>query len=366
MTDTQPSRRTRLVAASLLWTPWLVSTLPLFVLLYEFRCGELGECGAEWSYYARFYSHFFLYPITFGLISTFFLRHPWARVVHHVCSIKPGLMGFIVISVVAVVSFISYQEFSRATPAPWDIAPEFMKNRDEGKRVLELIGKRCDPVSEPHALTNLDNEDKREFQDHLNGLWDGRGEHRSYTSHFYRTGFIGMTFLFAFLGATVAITAIWNLKNKEDSENRRATSLVMFALVFASFWVVMRFTFIMEKMTIYSEDPLRTHNWAIFLVFFSFYVWIFITSWHRSGIYDKVLNLLPIIASIPISIILAMDGSHFVERTLLILVDVFGTGSSPETYITVILFLLVIFFPGFLRSLNGDGRPDDPARPGAT
>lgn len=366
MTDTRPSRRTRLVARSLLWIPWAVSALPLFVLIYEFRCGELGECGVEWSYYARFYSHFFLYPITFGLISAFFLRHPWARVVHHICSIKPELRGFIVISVVAVVFFISYQEFSRATPAPWDIAPKFMENRDEGKKVLELFGKRCDSVSAPHALTDLDDEDKSEFQENLNSLWDGHGEHRSYTSHFYRAGFIGMTFLFAFLGATVAITAIWNLKNKEDSENKRATSLVMFALIFASFWVVMRFTFIMEKMTIYLEDPLRVYNWMIFLLFFSFYVWLFITSWPRSGVYDKVLNLLPIIASIPISVMVAMDGSHFVERTSLILVDVFGTGSSPETYITVILFLLVIFFPGFLRTLGGDERSDDPKQPGTT
>ena len=366
MTDTRPSRRTRLVAASLLWGFWALSALPLFVLLYEFRCGELGECGAEWSYYARFYSHFFLYPITFGLISAFFLRHPWARVVHHVCSIKPGLRGFIFISIVAVVFFICYQEFSRATPAPWDIAPEYMKNRDEGKMVLELIGKRCDPASERHVLTNMDDEDKHEFQEHLNRLWDERSEHGSYTSHFYRAGFIGMTFLFAFLGATVAITAIWNLKNKEDSENKRATSLVMFALIFASFWVVMRFTFIMEKMTIYSEDPLKMYNWVIFVVFLFFYIWLFVTSWSMSGIYDKVLNLLPIIATIHISVRAVMDGSYFVERTLLILVDVFGTGSSPETYITVILFLLVIFFPGFLRSLDRDGRPDDPGRPGAT
>ena len=53
MTDTQPSGKTRFVAASLLWTFWAVSAFPLFVLYFEFQCRQLGECGTEWWYYAR-------------------------------------------------------------------------------------------------------------------------------------------------------------------------------------------------------------------------------------------------------------------------------------------------------------------------
>ena len=87
MTDTQPSRKTRFVAASLLWGVWAVSVVPLFALFFEFQCRQLGECGAEWWYYARLYSHFFVYPVTFGLISTALLHRPWLRSAHHLCSL---------------------------------------------------------------------------------------------------------------------------------------------------------------------------------------------------------------------------------------------------------------------------------------
>ena len=91
MIDTQPSSRTRFLAGSLLWGLWLVSALPFFSLFIEFRGRQLGDCGAEWWYYARFYSHFFLYPITFGLISTALLHRPWIRSVHHLCCLPKRL-----------------------------------------------------------------------------------------------------------------------------------------------------------------------------------------------------------------------------------------------------------------------------------
>ena len=242
-----------------------------------------------------------------------------------------------------------------------------MKDRDEGKRVLALVGKRCEMVSESHALPSLDKEDKREYQEQLNRLWNDGNEHQSRTLYFYRAGFVSMTILFSFLGATVAITVIRNMKNREDSENRRMMPLVMFALISASFWVVMRFTFIMEKMTIYSEDPLLKFNWLIFLVFAFFYVPLAVTIWPRSGIYDRFLSIVPGIAGILITGMAAMeseDGSRFMEWIPGILVGVFGTGSSLGTYLATFLLLLAIFFPYILRLLEEDPKADDPDRLG--
>ena len=63
MIEAQPSGRTRIVAASLLWTFWVVIIFPVVALFFEFGLGQLGACGDEWKYHATFYSHFFIYPL---------------------------------------------------------------------------------------------------------------------------------------------------------------------------------------------------------------------------------------------------------------------------------------------------------------
>ena len=92
MIETQPTGRTRIVAALSLWGCWLVSISPVVALFFEFGQGQLEACGAEWWYHAKFYSHFFIYPVTFGLVSTVFLHRPWIRVVHYLHSLRePGM-----------------------------------------------------------------------------------------------------------------------------------------------------------------------------------------------------------------------------------------------------------------------------------
>ena len=172
MTDTQPSRKTRFVAASLLWGSWAMSVVPLFALYVEFQCRQLGGCGAEWWYYARLYSHFFLYPVTFGFISTALLHRPWLRSVHHLRSLPEdtrivkvlGLVamrvgvakiGVITLSALVVVVFSSWVEFTRSTPALWSFSPDVpSQTGDAGEaegpnqwlaRARTLIETRCPP-----------------------------------------------------------------------------------------------------------------------------------------------------------------------------------------------------------------------------
>ena len=418
-----------------------MSALPLFALFIEFQCRQLGDCGAEWWYYAKLYSHFFLYPATFGLISTLLLHRPWIRSVHHLCSLpertKYRIAGFVVIPMLVVVVFASLVEFSKdhsnssasrkceellenrkptpfsgATPAPWSIAPAIMDDRVEGRCVLDLLKQRCErtldssnrlsgssnppkectlrlllpgfrssitglceeaSVSSPGSLSDGE---KCRFQEYLSRLGnDGDGRHRSYTEVSYKVGFVGMTSLFAILFATVVITMIWNSKKedskKERSENRRMLFLVTLALFFATFWMLMRIAFLTEKLSIYPEDPLLMFNWLIFLAFVALYVQLAITRWPRSEPYERLLSIALSVAGIAGGFAGVFQvGSRAAEWIPDALVNIFGTGSSLETYVAVLLFLFVVHFPYIfrflLRLLEDAPKPDDPKQSGTT
>lgn len=444
MTDTQPSRKTRFVAASLLWGFWAVSALPLFALYFEFQCRQLGGCGAEWWYYARLYSHFFLYPVTFGLISTVLLHRPWLRSVHHLCSLAEdtrtvkvlGLVamragvakiGVTTLSALVVVVFASWVEFTRSTPALWSFSPDVpSQTGDAGEaegpsrwlaRARILIETRC-PLEPPamsgdseetqsaaaapplcglvlslcpdpdHLLcmlvrsycTNrpegLDSGDKDKFAGALDQL--KKRNYTSKTERAYYVGFVALTTLFTFLfmAIIVEITSVSetseNRKIPEDRENREKKErhgrirLLLAALFFASFWVLMRGAFLTEKLAIYPEDPLLELNYLIFLALVALYVHIATTLWRGSKRYEKYLNVLLSIAGVAVGVVGLFKESLSATWVSDLLVGLFGTGGSSLTYIGVLLFLLVVYFPNILRSLDGDVSSDDPGRPGAT
>lgn len=431
MTDTRRSPTTGFLAGLALWGVWVVSALPLFALFFEFRCDRLDGCGKEWWYYARFYSHFFLYPITFGLISTALLHRPWIRTVHHLRSLpestRTGKIGLIVVSMLLVVGFISYMEFSGsyssdafkncrnspteslpefrgAVTAPWNIAPEAMKSSDEGMRVRELLEKRCKgtpdtsnsegsfddfpdsskecefidlPVGTPSLLqgmlsglcksssTLLTEDEKCEFLRELNALWEDGNGPRSYTEKFYRVGFVTMTTLFAFLFATVFITTTRYSKSEKDpkdpetGELESSMSLLALSLLFATFWVLMRITFLTEQLTIYPETSRVIFDWLIFLVFVALYVHLVTRFWLKSERYKRHLDLALSLASVVIGVMGILGNFLSVEWIPEVLVDVFGTGGTPETYIAVLLFLFVVHFPHILRLVEKRGSDRD-------
>ena len=443
MTDTQPSRRTRLVAAALLWTPWLVSTLPLFALFIEFQCRQLGDCGAEWWYYARLYSHFFLYPVTFGLISTALLHRPWIRSVHHLRSLPEdtrtvrifGLVAMragvakiavITLSALAIIIFASWVEFTRSTPALWSFPPDIpSQGGDAGEAegpgrwladARTLIQERCPPehpavsgdpeeeaqsaaASPPlcgfvlslcpdpdHALCRFirvscterpeapDDDAKAEFARALDKL-----KERNYTSattRVYYGGFVALTTLFAFLFLAIIleITSVpeksENRKTPEDEGDREKKEregrirLLLAALFFSTFWVLMRGAFLTEKLDVYPDDPLLELNYLIFLALVALYVHIATTLWRDSKRYEKYLNVLLSIAGVAVGVVGLFKESLSTEWASELLVELFGTGGSSLTYIGVLLFLLVVYFPNILRSLDGDRKLGAPKQPG--
>lgn len=388
MMDSRPSARTTFWASLALWFFWLVSALPLLVLFLEFRCGEIGECGAEWWYYARFYSHFFLYPVTFGFISTALLRHPLIWTVHHLLSLpeptRTKVIGVVVGSVVVVVGVFSYgelysehsssafkncenaTEFTGSTPAPWSIAPDVMEAEDEDMLVRSLLEKRC--LSDSQSLNDSE---KCEFQEKLSVLWKDRNRSASYTELFYRVGFVAMTTLFALLFATILIVlASKIMKNsawERNSEVKHMKTLLVLALLSATFWALMRGAFIYEKLSVYPGDPLLASNWLILLGFVVVHAWTVIAWWPNHERYERYLAPFFTIAGFAIGVIALFGGGVDREWIPEFLVGTFGTGGSPLTYLAVLSFLLLVHFPYILRYVHReDGKSDDARGPGAT
>ena len=162
-----------------------------------------------------------------------------------------------------------------------------------------------------------------------------------------------------------------NSKNEEAPEIKRTLFLVTLALFFATFWMLMRIAFLTEKLSIYPEDPLLMFNWLIFLAFVALYVQLVATRWPKSERYERLLNIVLSIAGVAVGFVgLFEGGSRTVEWIPDALVNVFGTGSSPETYVAVLLFLFVVHFPYILRLLlrllEGDPKPDGSKRPDTT
>ena len=154
-----PGKTRKLVIATPLFL-WVLSALPLLVLSIEFKGGDLGSCGKEAYYYAKLYPHFFLYPVTFGLISTALLTYPWLWSVEYLYSHRRArLRNFSIIAVsitLAVVFFASYMEFTGSTPSIWSFSPT--TNSADLQKARDLIKDRCERRA--NSSSELNKEEK--------------------------------------------------------------------------------------------------------------------------------------------------------------------------------------------------------------
>ncbi len=334
------------ITASFLWLLWTLSALPLLVLLLEFRSDGIPACGPEGWYYARFYSHFFLYPVTFGLISTFCLMRPWVQSMRYLCISsrhKKAAIGIFMFVILAIV-FIGSLEFGQSTPAVWEFEPKILSESDPGKKIRGIIEKRCNKDPGWMGIPKLNPCERREFKKWLDELveWgDSKKNSRSYTEIFYKIGFIALAILFVILFLTVFI-----LGASGGSEGNRM-DLAGYALFFAVFWALMRTTFLIEKRVVYSDDPLLFANYAIFLAFLSL-VYYSVEKTNRSNGRAYGRNIFPITLFASFVGIFATAGvSNELSR---LLVRVFGTESSWETYAVVYVLLGIHFLPKFLEN----------------
>ena len=94
--------------------------------------GEACEC------YAKLYSHVFLYPVTFGLVSTWFLTRPLIQSVNYLRDLclsdnpkKRGIAYKIVVFIVVFVLLVTgISGFFYSSPALWLFVPEVLAKEE--------------------------------------------------------------------------------------------------------------------------------------------------------------------------------------------------------------------------------------------
>ncbi len=351
------NRVEKLIPAFVLWSIWALSALQPVVLAIEFWDLELKDCGYEAWYYARLYSHMFLYPFTFGLVSTIFLHRPLIEGIDYLHRLsKPERRkksAVIVVSVALIVGVASYAEFSQATQAIWAFSPKTLSKYEPGIKARNFLENRC---KETELTGNQGG--KVSFSDLMKELEKESDSHswikiHSWTEIAYHLGFPSMFSLFIILFVTISIAST----TPEDVRQRMMPRLT-YALLFASFWVLMRFAFLAEKFSIFNkeDDRLLLFNGLIFLAFlvvYKIYLRTFRMDRLNNMLVDTMFSLMTTINVlffgefwIPISLPNWIPDIRMTD----ILIRLFGTQSDELTYLFIFLFLLLVFFPHILRS----------------
>ena len=277
-------------------------------------------------------------------------------------------VAFLSASVLVVVGFASYAELFGthpesvprkceshaehvgATPAIWSIAPEALSQSGDGKTARGLIAQRCAGNAPEGRPPSLSFEEKCEFQRSLGTLWqDGEGP-MSYTEVAYRAGFVAMTTLFALLFATVYVAG---------ASGRRMMPLLVPALLLATFWVLMRITFLSEKLSIYPEDPLFIFNPFIFLTFAVVCGYLIVRVWNEFKELERYMYLAVWIGELALAGMGLILSPSFPDLVPNLLVGLLGSGSSPLTYMAVLLLMVVVLFPAVLRALGVDRQSEE-------
>ena len=310
----------------------------------------------------------FVYPVTFGFLSTWFLQRPFREVLDNLRK-RRKLFVKIIVLILVVVGAVSYAEFSRSTGAIWDFSPQVLQEYPSANKAREILSNRCraaETTAEPYsdfqgASASADTYyaylDKLSFSELLKNLENETGslswgERQSLTLIAYYIGFVSMSALFTILFVTFFIT----LAFKEDLVKQDTLSRLTNALFFASFWVLMRITFMVEKFSIFNveDDPLFIFNFFIFLLFL-FALTNLLTALKNKSYtgsdkfkYDSfsILGIMELFLSIT-GFASQMLDTHYMPD---LLVHLFGTRSDGLTYFFIGLLLFLLFFPSILRA----------------
>ena len=426
MSNDEHHSRKAICTASILWFFWALSTLPLLVLITEFGRLDLGACGNEGWYYARLHSHVFLYPITFGLVSTVFLTKPWIRSVNYLRDLclssdqkerKIGIWSVaLIIGTILLVTGIS-GSFS-SSPAVWSFTPrsltefegwdEFEKQCEQNKnghknrekiieytprKITEEIidytpgkttGKIIEKIIE-HPLekdtdkvTETTTETSKSL---LDPEWKKSHAPLSHTEVVYRIGHLAMTILFCLLFTTGSLFAalpseMGRGKEKgsgaEESEKKVLERHVWIALFFASFWMLMRATFLFEEQPLYGENQLLDVHRAFLLLFVGLFV--LLPALYRYRIYknksdspgnpqsaeqDSQGSIILIVIGLVEGVIAGLELTNVSSQIGKVLIFVFGTGSSILSYFAMFTVILVFSIPFILQRLRKESSKVD-------
>ena len=374
--------RNRKGATCVLLGLWAGSALQPVALALEFWALELEICGSEAWYYARFYSHMFVYPVTFGFFSTLFLISPFVETVD-ILRRRGKLFIFMVLPILLVVVVASVAEFSQSTGAIWEFSPGVLHGKPSGIKAREILENRCratENTEESYSAypDDLAMEDpynvylnELSFSELLKNLEEEARSHkwaelsslekiyeciriRSWTNMAYKLGYASMTALFMLLFVTFFI-AVTEYRVRQRTMERLMDRLT-YALVFASFWVLMRITFMVEKFSIFTvkDDKLFIFNFLIFLLFL--FVYSYLLTILKDKSYTPVDKFNHGFLSIFGITELFLGTAGLANWMSDILVRLFGTRSDLLTYTIIGVFLLVVFFPKTLRACDSPDR----------
>ena len=471
MSDDAHHSRAVICTASILWFFWALSALPLLVLLTEFGRFELGEAcvNVGWCY-ARLHSHVFLYPVTFGLVSTLFLTRPWIQSVNYLRDLclsdnpkKRGIARKIVVLIVVFILLVTGISGSFSSrPALWSFAPGVLAKEGNAAELRRVIMNRCDqnsqeesektvettikkitgtatektveieardrPRPEPKKITGTTTEktveatiekitetttEKTLFSEFpLRDQWKMPDATLSHTEVFYRIGHLAMTILFCLLFTTgFLFAALPNEMEREakdreakdreakdreakdreakdgeakdreakdgeakdgeakdskakdgeakDSKAKEQGRYVLVALFFASFWMLMRVTFLVEEKSLYKNPLLEVHEAFLFL-FVGLFVLVPFLRYHRLHQGDQgagKVEITLIAVGLMEGIVAGLEFGGVAPQIGNALVFVFGTKSSILlSYPSMVAVILAFSLPFILQSLGSSSR----------
>ena len=345
-----------LVAAAFLWLLWTLSVLPLLVLFIEFDDSSTVCVGAP--YYAKLYGHIFVYPATFGLVATVFLTRPWMHTVRSIRG-RGRVVAFLACSIVGIVSFASWADFTGTTPALWSF--KAAAQQEISNATIQNACKILNNRSKESVTDEVQNETtppQDDAQDPLKETLDALDDSdvddtRSYTEWAYYVFFIANTTWIALLFGVVVVRA------GADDPSQLGETIVAMGL--ATAWVAFRGAYLVEKVDLYSGQLLSL-DYLILIAFVVLY--LHILRLYIGRLEDKRRN----IASIGHAIAWVLTCSAalvgpIVDKGWLgdsgteFLVQYFGSKSSLLVYITMLLLFLVMVAPAAVRRLWGNPKP---------
>ena len=272
--------------------------------------------------------------------------------------------AFLTVSILGIVSFASWTDFTLATPALWSFKAAAKQDAAKPDKADLVIRRACETLLARHqngqgpakvtekqnnAKPQEDGKGEKPLDILKNGL--PSGETPSATEWAYYIGFIGNTMWMALLfGVVVTLVA------RTDSTGRSQLGPLVVAMALATAWVPFRAAFLVEKAGLYN-DPLQPLNYVIFLAFVVLYLHALRLYMATQGKGRQAMlwtgNLIVVILNI-LSALISLFAGLGIGTDLLLYS--FGSKSSLLLYIAMLLLFLVMVAPTVVRGLGGGSR----------
>jgi hypothetical protein len=334
------------------WIPatywFLAGLVPNLILHAEFL--EINDKYQDFSWHCTSaYSHFFVFPLFFGILFVAFLVKPFRFVMNTPSYRKYRKAFMVLIGFIVVLAFII--EVS-GTPAIWEIKPdilqkdtaiiEFFNNPNDTDRdkLIPRYGDKLSSLLIDGKATQ--NRSPKEYQ----YLSVKAIKHSSLTRWAYFLSFIIQTFslivafltfyLFAFIGV--------DLPKKEREVYRQNATYIVLGLLSGFFWFLMRLIYETKERSLlygYNGDPgLNEHGAFIWISF----LYLFATVCIIASVWDFLGSTLKSFASI-VTFLISL-GFFEVVTTADQLRQTFGRNPAPQHYVVhFLVFVLVMCVP---------------------